>query len=196
MFVKRLMVGAAFLMCACGVIAGDFEDGMVAFNKKDFSVALVKFKSLAEQGNANAQYNIGVMYRQGLGVTQDYAEALRWYKLAAVQGIAGAQFNAGVFYEKGRGVAINFAEAMRWYKLAAEQGYVDAQSNMGILYGKGQGVPQDFVRAHMWVNLAATNGDADAVQNRNYAESKMTAKQITEAQKLARECLARNYKNC
>ena len=64
------------------------------------------------------------------------------------------------------------------------------------MYSNGQGVVQDHVRAHMWWNLAATKGDADAVKNRDIVAAKMTTQKIAEAQKLARECQARNYKNC
>lgn len=64
------------------------------------------------------------------------------------------------------------------------------------MYGKGQGVAQDYVRAHMWFNLAAAHGGKNAVSNREAVAAKMTAPQITEAQKLARECQVRKYKNC
>ena len=55
---------------------------------------------------------------------------------------------------------------------------------------------QDYTRAHMWLNLAAVTGNATAVKNRDIIASKMTSQQIAEAQKLARECQARNFKNC
>ena len=60
----------------------------------------------------------------------------------------------------------------------------------------GQGVPMDDVRAHMWFNLAAVKGDANAVKSRDLAAKLMNAQQIAEAQKLARECQARNFKGC
>jgi TPR repeat protein len=80
--------------------------------------------------------------------------------------------------------------------LAAAQGAADAQHNLGFLYGRGQGVAQDYIRAHMWYNLAAVKGDADSVKNRDIIAAKMTSQQIAEAQKMARECQARNFKNC
>jgi TPR repeat protein len=64
------------------------------------------------------------------------------------------------------------------------------------MYAKGQGVVQDDTRAHMWYNLAATGGDSVAVKSRDIIAAKMTPQQIAEAQKLARECQARNFKNC
>ena len=80
----------------------------------------------AEQGNAKAQYNLGVMYDKGLGVRQDYAQAVQWYRRAAEQGYAGAQFNLGVMYDSGQGVRQDYAQAAQWYRRAKEQGAAEA----------------------------------------------------------------------
>jgi len=129
-------------------------------------------------------------------VKKDYATALTKWRSAAQQGSASAQFSLGLMYDEGKGVAQDFKEAVRWYKLAAAQGNAKAQFNLGISYGKGEGVAQDYLRAHTWLNLAAISGDADAVKSRDITARKMTPQQIAEAQKLARECQARNFKNC
>ena len=75
----------------------------------------------AEQGDAGAQSNLGVMYTNGQGVLQDDEEAVKWYKEAAEQGHAGAQSNLGVMYDKGLGVAQDYVQAHKWYNLAASQ---------------------------------------------------------------------------
>ena len=81
------------------------------------------YRLAAEQGHAYAQYNLGLMYRQGEGVPQDDAEAVRWYRLAAEQGDAVAQFNLGCGVRKRTRVSPRtVAEAVRWCRLAAEQG--------------------------------------------------------------------------
>ncbi len=152
--------------------------------------ALREWRPLAEQGNAKAQYNLGVMYDNGQGVPQDYAKAVEWYRKAAEQGYADAQYNLGHMYDKGEGVTQDYAKAMGWYRKAAEQGDADAQHNLGVMYGNGQGVPQDYAQAHMWYNLAASKfppgEDRDkVVKNRDHVASKMTPAQ--KAQKLARE---------
>ena len=84
-------------------------------------------KWAAEQGNAEAQFNLGVMYNQGDGVPEDHAEAVRWYQMAAEQGYAVAQCILGFMYDQGDGVPEDDAEAVRWYQMAAEQGYAGAQ---------------------------------------------------------------------
>ena len=129
-------------------------------------------------------------------VRKDYVTALSKYKSAAAKNNASAQYNLGVLYDNGQGVVQDYAEAVRWYKLAAAQGDVKAQYNLGVKYATGLGVLQNNVQAHMWFNIAAVKGDKAAVKNREFFENKMTAEQIAQAQKLAKECQARNYKNC
>ena len=85
---------------------------------------------------------------------------------------------------------------MRWYKLAAAQGKANAQFNLGVMYNNGYGVVKDYMRAYIWFNLAAVTGDDDSVKNRDMIAKQMTPQQVAEAQKLARECQARNFKNC
>ena len=184
-------------ICVGSVWAGDVEDADAALQKKDYVTALKKYKSAAVKNDAYAQVQVGNFFSSGsFGVKQDYAEAVRWYKLAAAQGISYAQYNLGFMYANGQGVVQDYAEAVRWYKLAAAQGFSDAQYNLGFMYANGQGVLQNNVQAHMWFNIAAVKGAENAVKNRDIAASKMTTEQIGQAQRLAKECQARNYKNC
>lgn len=175
-------------------IAGPFEDATKAFIRGDYKTAYRLFKPLAEQGNDDAQTNLGVMYEKGKGIPQDYAVAAKWYRKAAEQGNASAQFNLGLLFSKGRGVPQDNAGAAKWFRKAAEQGDADAQLIIGNMYLTGKGVPQDFVLAHMWLNLATlrypesdAEGREEAEKNRDLAASKMTPIQIAEAQRLARE---------
>ena len=181
---------------ASAVWAGDVEDADAAVKKNDYVTAIKKYKSAAVKNDAYAQFNIGAMYDNGQGVVQDYAEAVRWYKLAAAQGYASAQYNLGFMYANGQGVVQDYAEAVRWFKLAAAQGEAKAQTNLGVMYAQGQGVLQNNVQAHMWFNIAAVKDAENAVKNREFVANKMTAEQIGQAQRLAKECQARNYKNC
>ncbi len=79
-------------------------------------------QQLAEQGDAKAQYNLGVMYAKGQGVPQDYQEAVRWYRLAAEQGHASGQFSLGAMYTAGQGVPKDYVLAHMWLNLAAGKG--------------------------------------------------------------------------
>jgi uncharacterized protein len=113
-------------------------------------------------------------------------------RVKAEQGDAQAQYNLGVMYSKGQGVLQDDKEAVKWYRKAAEQGNAEAQFNLGLLYEKGQGVPKDYVMAHMYYNIAAVSGNTIAIENRGLIEKEMTATQIAEAQKLAREWVSKH----
>ncbi len=86
-------------------------------------------KARAEQGDATAQHNLGVMYATGEGAAENDQEAVKWYRLAAEQGDATAQSNLGVMYFNGEGVAQNDQRAYVWFSVAAAQGLPDAASN-------------------------------------------------------------------
>ncbi len=169
------------------VLAGPFEDAVSAYNRGDFPTAFQLFRQLSDQGHADAQYNIGVMYRKGLGVPRNDAEAAKWYRKAADQGDASAQYNIGVMYAKGLGVTRDDAEAAKWYRKAADQADASAQYNLGIMYANGLGVPQDDAEAHKWFNLSAAQGNETGRKYREIIAKKMTPAQIAEAQKLVRE---------
>jgi TPR repeat protein len=87
----------------------------------------------------------------------------------------------------GPGLPRDDAAAANWTLKLAERGHASSQYGIGVRYATGWGVPQDYVLAHKWYNLAAAAGDQDAAESRNDLASKMTAAQIAEAQKLARE---------
>ena len=175
----------------------DFNKGQAAYDRGDYATALREWKPLAEQGHAEAQFSLGRMYANGQGVPQDDKAAAQWYRLAAEQGNARAQAGGpGWMYRKGKGVPQDDKVAAQWYRLAAEQGYAPAQKGLAEMYLRGTGVPQDIILAYMWANIAASGGEKDAREVRNLAEETMTPSQIAEAQKRARECIRRQYKDC
>ena len=115
---------------------------------------------------------------------------------AAEKGHAAAQLRLGAMYNNGEGVLQDYKEALKWYLLAAEQGNNSAQNNLGLMYEYGDGVIQDKVYAHMWYNIAASQGKKKAIENRDSIDKEMTASQIEEAQRLARQCQRNKYKGC
>ncbi len=118
---KRLVLTIAILIGLAAPAWAGFAEGFAAYERGDYATALREFRPLAEQGDAVAQYNLGIMYSKGQGVAQDYAEAVKWYRKAADQGNADAQNNLGHMYSKGRGVSQDDAEAVKWYRKAAKQ---------------------------------------------------------------------------
>lgn len=110
------------IFCVSSLWAGDFEDGIAAYEKKNFSVALQKFRIAAAQGEAKAQHGLGMMYFSGSGVTQDYAEAVHFFKLAIAQDHPDAYMSLGWMYTDGIGVVRDYVKAYALFNIAAGQG--------------------------------------------------------------------------
>ena len=142
----------------------------------------------ANRGDVEAQYNLGVSYREGKGVDRDYAQAVTWWRKAAWQGHARAQSALGFMYANGQGVSSDCVQAVTWYRIAAEQGVARAQFNLGVMYAKGDGVPQDRIEAHKWMSLAAALPESAAARDKLAQE--MAPSQIAEAQRRAQEWTA------
>ena len=173
-----------------------YSKGVKAYLAGDFKQALAIWTPVAEQGFAEAQYNLGHMYRKGQGVTQNESTAIKWYILAAEQGEPVAQFNAGLMYQYGEGVPPNTAAAVKWLTLAAEQGHTFAQYNLGVIYARGKGDLTDYERAYMWSNLSANNGKTSGDKIKHLLGSIMTASQISKAEEMSSRCLKSDYTDC
>jgi TPR repeat protein len=123
------------------------------------------YRQAAEQGDANAQYNLAMMYFNGQGVARDYEQAAKWFTKAAEQGLAEAQCNLGLMYSEGKGVTQDYLKTFKWYTKAAEQGLAEAQNNLGTIYRTGKGVAPNNEQAVKWFRRAAEQGYAEAQNN-------------------------------
>lgn len=145
--------------------AADLQRGLEAAEREDFATAAREFHAAAEQGDANAQYLLAVMYSEGQGVSKNESEAALWCRRASMQGHAPAQFYLGVMYQEGRGVHKNNTEAARWYRLAAKQGNPRAQTMLAVMYAEGEGVQKDQAEAARLFRQAADQGYMEAQFN-------------------------------
>ncbi len=139
----------------------------------------------AEQGDATAQFQLGMAYESGKNVPQSYIQAAKWFRKAAEQGHEKAQFNLGVMASLGRGMATNDAMAIEWWRKSADQGNARAQNNLGFAYANGRGAAQDFTEAAKWLGLAAEQGFAQAQFNLGglYMDGKGVTTNLVEAYK-------------
>jgi TPR repeat protein len=119
-------------------------------------------QTMAESGNVDAQFNLGVSYYQGDGVLRDVHKAEKWFRKAAEQGDAGAQHNLGAMYYEGDGVPQNATEAEKWFRLAAEQGLANHQYVLAIIYLYGEIIPQNLSKAERWLRKAANQNHVKA----------------------------------
>ena len=143
----------------------------------------------AEQGNSEAQYDLGRRL-----LRDDPKAALAWFERAANRDHDRAQFELGEIYRRGKSDSAgpNDGEAAKWYLLAAERGNSSAQAKIGEMLYSGTGAPQDFVKAYTWLNLAAAQSSQHSgvesytdhlIQLRDLAAARLTAEQISVAQR-------------
>lgn len=120
---------------------------------------LQNLRNMAEAGDAESQYNLGMAYHAGnRGVPEDLNLAFKWYSSAAQKGHISATAALGHMYQQGLGVGKNVPEALKWYLKAAEQGDSHAAYELGMMYNFGHGVLIDYVEAYAWF-LAAGRED-------------------------------------
>ena len=149
-------------------------------------VNLSEIKIKAENGDAAAQNNLGVLYQKGGKVEKNLQEALRWYTQAANQSLPAAAHNLAWMYDQGLGTPEDDQEASRWYRQAAERGYSPSQVNLAIMLVQGKGISQDYVEAHKWLTEARMNGtdkESQWIARRLLCEleAKMSQEEIKEA---------------
>ncbi len=142
--------------------AGALDDGLNAYQAGNYRQAFELWKPLAEAGDADAEYNIGLLYMNGLGVKKNSRYARQLFMAAAEQGQADAQYNLGLMYYQGNTVFRSNKDAFTWWSKAAAQNHAPAQYNLGILYAYGMWVGQDLVKALELWRAAADQGNKDA----------------------------------
>lgn len=121
-WIQPLAAALILLLTAGPALAGALEDGVAAYGKGDFATAAKLWKQSADDGNAAAQNNLGILYDLGKGVTRSDAKALEWFHKSAEQGYARAQFNLGRKYDNGEGTERDPVTAYMWFLLAAAGG--------------------------------------------------------------------------
>ena len=120
----RRAIAIAVLMFGLAAPAwAGFDEGLAAYERRDYATALREFRPLADQGDAKAQHHLGNMYLYGHGVAQDYAAAFQWYRKAAEHGYVHSALALGYMYDDGgQGVPQDYVQAHKWYNIASAFG--------------------------------------------------------------------------
>ncbi|WHZ16869.1 MAG: hypothetical protein OJF52_003719 [Nitrospira sp.] len=144
--------------------ANDFEDGLAAYERKDYATAFAKFMNAATVSSPPFDEWLA-RARPANPEVPDVALTSYWLKKYGSGPEADrtrAQFYLGVMYNIGQGVPQDSQQAVQWYTKAALAGLTDAQYTLGVVYENGDGVPQDYQQAVRWFTKAAEAGDAGA----------------------------------
>jgi uncharacterized protein len=166
---KKLLTVLFTLLIATSTLA-DFTKGANAYNSGDYRTALKELLPYANEGNAEAQWAIGSMYRWGYGVLKDYSKAAKWFEKSGNQSHARSSAQLASMYWWGEGFGgkwstKNAKTSFQWWKKAAEQGDIIAMYKVGLLYARGAVVPQNKSQAKKWFNLAYSLAPSDLKQS-------------------------------
>ena len=201
--IQLVLIIVVLLLTIPGEVAAEYTEKQIgtAIHKAMAANDLKAAKELTDfyRNNFSPEPPTTDQYAQALKAYQNeaYITARALWEPIAQRGDALGQYYLGLMYTNGSGVLKNYKIAVQWHTLAAEQGLSFSQTKLGTAYLIGTGIPRDYIYAHMWLNLGIANGDeGDALKTMGITERVMTPSQIAEAQKLARECVAKNYKGC
>ena len=162
---RPLMAVAALAgFLAAHALAGPLEDARAAYEAGDYATALRLFETLAEQGDADAEYALGDMYLSGNGVPRDADQALIWLGRAADHGkpVVGwllGQIYDGSLQHLGVDVPQDFGLAVKWYAKSAAAGFEAAWVQLAEHYDEGRGVQRNQSEAAKWYRKLADDGD-------------------------------------
>lgn len=160
--------------------------------KQDYAEALRWYRAAAEQGDANAENNLGAMHEHAMGVPENVAEAARWYRRAPARGLAAAQYNLALLLGWGRGVPMDEPEATALLHKSASQGYIPACSVLGTLYRHGDYVEKRIPIAAEFHVIAALEGDREAIDELAAYHMEIEAEALN-GSLLASLCLAKMF---
>lgn len=142
--------------------SADFSEGKKAYDTKRYEDALKEFLPLAEKGNPEAQFYIGVLYYYGYAVSQDWQLAFEWFEKAARQKDVRGLYQASLLILNQKVRQDDQAQALMWLSEAAEGNYVPAQATLGYLYLLGNKIAKDCRRAKNLLEAAAFANDVSA----------------------------------
>ncbi len=157
-----LITVCLFLTLSVG--AGALEEGYRAYEAGDYQTAMKYWLPLAKKNDADAMFNLGLLYKNGLGVKKSPRTAMKWFKQAASYGSADAAYNLGVMYLDREAGYPSKKDALYWWKQAAEYGHAESQYNYGVMLAYGNGTDKDVLAAIAWWKKAARQGNQNAVE--------------------------------
>lgn len=180
--------GLAILLLAIAptLANADYAAGVSAAKSGDYETARREWLPLARTGHRDAQFNLGLLYENGLGVAADGAQAAYWFERAADQDDRTAQAYLGEMYAGGLGVRRDDVAALKWFRRAAELGHAVSQYNVGLFYATGRGVEPSDVQAYAWLTVGMENG-APRTDLRETLARHMSAASLKEAEALVIE---------
>ena len=159
-FLVILLLSISFSSLAAAEIANleaRLAESKAAVKERNWAAAYAGFKSLAEAGNPEAQFQLGTLYRNGRGVEKNFQTSVSWHTKAALAGHVRAQNYLAISLELGRGIEKDLQAASQWYLRAAQKNNLNAMHWLAKAYQEGSVIPKDFETSYVWYTLARDN---------------------------------------
>ena len=186
-----------FCLSNAGNLRADaYLRGFQALEQRDYKTALYYLSLFAANGDAKASYNLGIMYREGLGVEKDDVQSLTHFIEAAENGHMLGNYAVGLAFLTGKGSDIDAEAAMNYLVEAALLGHAISPVEIGGLYFRGRLVEKNFVYAHFWWSLAQDRNAPNASKNLGVLLSKMNREQKRQALLLQNKCKRLTLRQC
>ena len=181
----------------CFIFFANFTLASAIASLECFDDHIMKQCRIAEQGNVQAQNQLGVMYAYGLGVPKDEIQALKWFLRAAAQNDIQAECNIGILCINLNSKIGSYADAAQWFTKAANHGSITAENYLGMMYMNGLGYTKNYIKAFQWYRKAALRGHAEAQNNlaNMFACGLGISQNEASAVKWYRKALKRGYSN-
>jgi TPR repeat protein len=150
-----MLVALTSIMLGCS----DYQQARSAYAAGDYTKAYQLFQGLAESGDTKAQYDLSLMYIQGIGTKQNIEQGLVWLNRAAQKGNIEAMLELGVLYQKIDTLENAPQLALDWFEKAALAGSAVGQYNLAHMYMDGHHIAKDLPKAYIWMSLSDVTGN-------------------------------------
>ncbi len=184
LILSHLLIALALGLISLPSLADDLEEGITAYQNQDYKAAINAWDRAAQQGDPDAEYNLGQLFRLGQGVQLDYPTAQSYYLKAAQKDHPLAQLNLGTMYYSGSLGPDQEENAFYWLQKAAKNDNADAQWMIGVMLFNGQGVSQNSIAAYSWLTLASEQLHTQATLDQAKLKTGLSAVELSLADTL------------
>ncbi len=171
-----------FLCIALILGCSDYRRARSAYEAGNYAKAFQIFEHLSNMGDSHAQYDLSLMYLQGIGTQKNIEQGWIWMNRAADAGNIQAMLELGVRYQKSGSLENAEQMAFRWFQKAAEAGSAAGQYNLAHLYEDGNQTPVNLVEAYVWMSLSNRSGNPVAQSEASAIKAKLTPAELERAE--------------
>lgn len=156
---KYILAATVALMLSINSFADTLQEGYEAVRNGNPEQGHAILQPLAEGGDADAQYAVALLYREGWGVEKNMKTAAGYYQKSAEQDHRDAMFEMGWLHQTGEGGLVqDYGKSAKWYQKSAEKGHPAAMYGIASFYYNGMGVERDTATAMSWYQKSAVAG--------------------------------------